>query len=157
MENQQGNPSTQAEEPTKPQRNALGQLLPGHTANPSGENGMKGLARWEMRVEQLSAKYPTMADLMQFFTLDKFNNLLHSPALLELNPIDAGIIRQLVAGVVGKAKDVREDRESFWDRFQGKPTQTMIVTNPRPEMPKTVAEMTDEQINEYHRTFLMTP
>ena len=153
MENQMDSPASQA----IIERKENGQFKEGVSGNPTGKNGMKGLTRWEIRVEQISAKYPTMADLMQFFTLDKFGNLQPAPALLEINHIDAGIIRQLVAGVIGKAKDVREDRESFWDRFQGKPTQTMIVTNPRPEMPQHVKDMTDEQINEYHRTFLMTP
>ena len=153
MENQMDSPPSQA----IIERKENGQFKEGVSGNPTGKNGMKGLTRWEIRVEQISAKYPTMADLMQFFTLDEFGSLQPAPALLELNPIDAGIIRQLVAGVVGKARDVREDRESFWDRFQGKPTQTMIVTNPGPEMPQNVKDMTDEQINEYHRTFLMTP
>ena len=136
MENQTDNPT--ALDSKAVIRTADGRFA-GGAPNPTGKNGMKGLARWEIRVEQLAAKYPTMQDLMQFFTLDKFGSLQPAPALLELNPIDAGIIRQLVAGVVGKAKDVREDRESFWDRFQGKATQTMIVTNPRPEMPQSVA------------------
>ena len=97
----------------------------GGNPNPTGANGMKGFARYEIRVEQLNAKYPTCQDLMQFFILGETGQLLPSAKLLEMNAIDAGIIRQLIGQVVGG--QTLKERESMWNRMQGKPVETVLT------------------------------
>lgn len=107
----------------KATRNPDGTFIKGIAPNPSGQNGTKGFARWEIRVEQLSNKYDSVEKLMALFTLDDKGNMQPSKELMQMNPIDAGIIRQLIGQLTGR--DTIRERESFWDRYQGKPKQTV--------------------------------
>jgi hypothetical protein len=102
---------------------ARGRFIAGNNANPSGSNGLrKGFAPWHVRVRLLEEKYDTVAKLMSLFTFDPVTEeLTPNDELEKMNPLDAGIIWQLALTIMGN--DKRREREAFWDRYEGKPSQ----------------------------------
>jgi len=113
-------------ESDKPARDENGRLLPGGTANPEGHNGANHFTPWKNRVTQLSEKYDTVEKLMALFTVNEAGQLVPSSEFKKMNPIDAGLIWNMIGQVSGD--DKRLEREAFWDRFEGKPVQKNEVT-----------------------------
>ena len=99
-------------EAAKPERDEKGRLLPGNTANPTGENGLKGRARWEKIVDY----YRTNC------TVEELRALATDTDKLGKMPIEyAQVILHLAGTLAGK--DKRGERESLYDRLWGYPTQ----------------------------------
>lgn len=122
-------PEPKLDHPTDPNRYANGDFKPGNNANPKGENGRApGFAPWGKRVAQLEEKYNTVESVLSLFTWDEESNKLKwkKYELSKLNPRDAGLILQIAKGIFGD--DVRLERESFWDRYEGKPLQRSELT-----------------------------
>lgn len=123
MENQEPNPQSQA---NLPARLDNGQYAPGNSGNPGGNPAQKGFARWDVRVEQLTAKYPTCEDLAQFFSIDpKTGAVFPTQSLRVMNAIDAGILRHLFE-LWGGHQWLKAQKE-FWDRKDGRPVETVHV------------------------------
>lgn len=109
-----------------PARNPDGTLVKGAVLNPNGRNGenRKGFAPWAVRVEQLAYKYDTVEKLFALFVENpETGNMKMSKEFLGMNPIDAGIIWQLIGAIIGD--DKRLERESFWNRKEGLPKETV--------------------------------
>lgn len=126
----------------KPKRDKKGRLLPGETPNRAGANGNRhaGLAPWKVRMGQLATKYSSYSKLMSLFTLDKDTGLrVPTKEFMDMNPIDTGLIWQLIGQNEGN--DKRLERESFWDRLDGKPKENKTV-----RVINSVKDLTDEEL-----------
>lgn len=121
----ENNAERDAREHTRDER---GRLLPGCTANPKGENGYtKPFVPWKVRVEQLERKYDSVEKLMALFEVDPATQRMRPTREFQrMNPFDAGIVWQMIGQVSGD--DKRMERESFWDRREGKPMQRNELT-----------------------------
>jgi len=101
-------------------RNPDGTLKPGAVLNPQGIGGcLSGRARWDKRVEHILDKYPT---------LEALEALVRGPDWKQTHPLDAGIVAQLIGQFSGD--DKRLERESFWDRMEGKPKERKELSGP---------------------------
>lgn len=101
-----------------PARDKRGRLLPGHTANPSGENGLKGLPDHKHVCEWYLNNY-TFAEIRDLVS-DK-------ERMGKMNLFHAQIITQLAASVAG-GKERGKERERLYDRLYGKPIQETRIT-----------------------------
>ena len=106
----------QEKPPEAPSRDAFGRLLPGTAPlNPTGENGLKGRARWEKIVDY----YRTNC------TVEELRALATDTDKLGKMPIEyAQVILHLAGTLAGK--DKRGERESLYDRLWGYPTQHVM-------------------------------
>lgn len=114
----------------------------GNNANPLGAKAHRshGFANWKTRVTQLQTKYPTLDKLMALYETDvETGELKPKKALMQCNPIDVGIIEQLIGQAM--AKDKRLWQEMFWDRMDGKPKE-----NKTHRIVKSPEDLTDEEI-----------
>ena len=123
------------------QRAPNGKLLAGSVLNPTGKNGadkLKGRAKWE-RVIQYYREH---------CTVDELRKLATDTERLGKMPIEyAQAVMQLAGSLSGK--DKRLFMENLYDRLWGYPVQTII--EPKQDRPtqKNVADMTDEEAEEY--------
>ena len=103
--------------------------------NKLGGLTQKGRATWRKRVEQIEEKYDSVEKLMALFVQDPATGkMAPGPELLAMHPRDAGLIMQMLGAIVGD--DKFRERESFWDRDEGKAAQRHRVAgdpdNPTP-------------------------
>ena len=131
-----------------PLRNENGQLLPGNTANKAGVNGhTKGWQPLGIRLQKwLNMSAVEIADMHK-----------DEARLYALSSIDAMCIKMISGGFTAAPKDMVKIFKEINDRIEGTPRQTITITNPRPEEPESVKQLTDEQITERYRNQLMTP
>jgi hypothetical protein len=112
------------------ERDEKGRLKEGSVLNREGYNGQRarGFAPWGVRQAQIELKYDTVEKLLDLFLYDEKENVIawKMSELRKLNPTDAGLILQRARGIFGD--DVRLERESFWDRYEGKPLQRSELT-----------------------------
>ena len=149
QQNQGSNPIEPAPALPVPNRRADGTFGPGNNANPDGNKKNKGYAPWETREDQLEEKYPTLRELMQFFTLNRFGGLVPSEALLDLSARDAEIVRSKVNRIIGSSKDTNAALNDYLDRREGKPIATVrIFKGADPYADIDPANLTDEQLDE---------
>ena len=122
------------EESEKPARDANGRLLPGNTANPSGENGLKGLPDLLHRQEYFETRY-TVQDLKELMQdKERFG---------KLSITDAQIVTRLAATIVG-GKERGRELERYYNRKYGTPKQTTEIqgVNGKDLIPDRAAEST---------------
>ena len=122
-------------------RDATGRWLPGFSPNPSGENGLRGRARWEKIVEYYRANC----------TVEELRKMATDMTLLGKMKIEyAEVIVHLASTISGK--DRRGEREALYDRLWGCPTQVVQeLPSDRPTQ-KAIDEMTPEEAQrEYER------
>lgn len=124
-----------SEDEEKPARDELGRLLPGHSANPSGENGLKGLPDLMTRQQYFESHY-TVADL-EAIMKDKVR-------FGKLSVTDAQIVTHLAASIAG-GKERGKERERYYDRKYGKPVQTIKTIADAAPSPEELNELTDEE------------
>lgn len=100
-----------------PNRKADGTFAEG---NKYGGNTQRGLTTRAKRIEQLDQKYPTFEALEALFIKTTYG---YEPGaeLKKLHPRDVALLSQSFYAIMGG--DRRGERESFWDREEGKPLQ----------------------------------
>jgi hypothetical protein len=109
-----------------PNRNPDGTFAPG---NDGGSGALhKGRATRRARIEHLDQKYDTLEKLMALFDRDPGGKLSPGKELLQMHPRDVALIMQSVGAIVGD--DKRGERESFYDREEGKPIQRNEFSGP---------------------------
>ena len=112
----------------------------GEIANPTGKSGAHGFAPWNVRVKQLGAKYDTIEKLMALFEPDTATGKMKpTKAFLQMNPIDGGIIWGMLGQLMGD--DKRNERESFWNRREGKPVERRDV-----RVIRSLSDLTEEEL-----------
>lgn len=130
MENQSIPPSINGPDES---RDKKGRFLPGFVANPEGNKGnspSRGHASYNVRVEQLENRHPTIESLVdaKFFTIAVTpfgEKLMRGEGLNKLNPYDGGIIWNMILQVFADPKHALIAQKLFWDRREGTPTQTI--------------------------------
>lgn len=105
--------------PTDENRYADGTYKEGHTPI------LKGYTTWENRVQQIDENYPTGAALLALFTKDEQGKMIPTEELLSRHPRDIAIIMQAIGAFMGD--DKARERESFWDRKEGKARQRVAL------------------------------
>lgn len=105
-----------------------GRWLAGYGSPHPGGGARKGFASWRTRVEALDVEFPEFKDLGRYFELDIQGNPQPTGAFARTNPYDAAIIWQKILAVFAHPKYAQVARETFWDRYEGKPTQTIQVS-----------------------------
>lgn len=110
-------------------RNPNGTLQEGAVLNPKGSRGLAGFAPWEIRIGQLEKKYDTVQKLKALFEIDPVSGkMVMAAEFNQMNPRDAALVMQMINAFTGD--DKRQERESFWDRFEGKPLQRSEISGP---------------------------
>lgn len=119
--------NTKAPHPEDPARCADGTFAPG---NNLGGITQKGHTTYKKRAEQLDDKYDTVEKLMALFVDDpKTGRKTPGPELLSMHPRDAALIIQNMGSIFGD--DKRGERETYWDRMDGKPLQRNEFSGPQ--------------------------
>ena len=108
-------------------RNPDGTWQEGYAPNPEGINGIgrAGFVPWEIRAEQLAEKYNTIEKLEFTFEFSEKGKLVPTKKVSQVHPHDAGILRQMWLAVFGEGAEARHEREAFWNRKEGTPTETL--------------------------------
>lgn len=102
-------------EPEKdPNRGEDGRFLPGNRANPTGENGLKGKARWEYLVEWYRENWTVDEIRLVATDMDRLGKMTVE---------HAQVITHLAATIAG-GKERGKERERLYDRIFGRPKQT---------------------------------
>ncbi len=112
--------------PEEPGRTADGRFAEG---NNLGGLTQKGRATYVGRADALDAKYDSVDKLMALFVTDATTGRRSpGPELLAMHPRDAAIIIQNMGSIFGD--DKRGERESYYDRVEGKPMQRNEFSGP---------------------------
>lgn len=101
---------------SKSNRDENGCLLPGHTANPDGNNGHnKGWQRYGTRIQK-----------WLHLNGDEVNEILNDKSRLgKLSTIDIICLKHIQGTMVGEK--IKDERESLLDRIEGKPDTKINV------------------------------
>lgn len=108
------------ESPPKPARDALGRLLPGHTANPSGRPSANHWKKYGERAQQL----------MKGHTLRQLVEMVKSGAYLDMEAADAMVIKHIVNTLDDKPTP---ERQMLIERIEGKVKQEVDQTLLNPD------------------------
>lgn len=104
--------------------------------NPTGENGLTGKARHDIRVEHFRS---TM-------TVDDLQRIVTDPKQRRNYTIaDWQILMQLKNSMTGKPSDMLRSFEAMNNRAWGKPVQTIVVNEQKRITQAEIDAMTDEQ------------
>lgn len=112
------------EHPTDHNRNADGTYTQENTA---GGHTQKGRATRSCRIQQLDSRYDTLEKLMGLF-VKQGGEMIPGPELMQMHPRDVALVMQTMGAIMGD--DKRGERESFWDREEGKPVQRNEFSGP---------------------------
>ena len=101
------------EENQDPNRGKDGRFLPGNNANPTGENGTKGLPDHAKTCEYYLTHY-TFGELKEL--------IADTERMSKLSVFHAQIVTQLAASIAN-GKERGRERERLYDRLYGRPVQ----------------------------------
>ena len=108
-----------------PNRNPDGTFSKGNTV---GGHTQRGRTTRAKRIEQIDEKYDTVEKLLALFDIGQDGQLSPNAELKAMHPRDAALIMQAMGAIYGD--DKRGERESFWDREEGKPKDIKQLQNP---------------------------
>ena len=115
-------------------RDEQGRLVPGAILNPTGENGLRGQARWEKIVQYYRENW----------TVEELRAVATDPTRLAKMRLEyAEVIVHLAGTIAGK--DRRLERESLYNRLWGTPVQTVISKNEAAILPEDIDKVTPER------------
>ena len=127
----------------KPQRDKKGWFLPGNKINPTGENGLKGLARYADRVNHFLDK----------LNLGELQAIVSNPEKMkEYSVRDAQILIHLARTLTGK--EVGRERERMLNRTEGMPIQTIITHEDNRPLPEDIDKVSAEEAKRVHDMLL---
>ena len=97
--------------------------------NELGGPAVTGYTPFNKRADQLDAKYDSVDKLAALFVKNPETGRMEpGPELRAMHPRDAAIIMQTMGAVFGD--DKRGERESYYDRREGKPIQRSEFSGP---------------------------
>lgn len=124
--------------PEKPaQRDDKGRWQAGcDSPNPTGENGLKGKARWDARVQHYQDRL-TPAELQRI--------LMSKQSREDYTLYDWEILMSLKNTITGKSQDMTKAQKEMRDRLFGRAVQTVVMQEGRRITQEEIDKMTDDE------------